>query len=261
MMYVFPNAAPQASSRLAALSEVFNPGTMRHLLARGLGEGWRCLEIGGGGGSVTRWLSDRVGPRGCVLTTDIDTRHLETLQLSNVEVCHHDIVSEPLPEATFDLAYARLVLEHLSDPDLALGRMADSLRPGGWLMVEDFEVLHGTDDDPGGEIERASKTVSAMRHVTATAGADARLGRSLARRLRALGLADVGAEGRVLLWQGRTAGASLMRLNCEQLREPILATGLVTAEEFDTDLAAFDDEDFEIASPVLWTAWGRRSRQ
>ena len=35
---------------------------------------------------MTRWLSNRVGPQGCVLTTDIDTRLLERLGLSNVEV-------------------------------------------------------------------------------------------------------------------------------------------------------------------------------
>ena len=33
MKYVFDNAAPQAPSRLAVLSDVFDPGTIRHLLA------------------------------------------------------------------------------------------------------------------------------------------------------------------------------------------------------------------------------------
>jgi SAM-dependent methyltransferase len=259
MTYVFDNAAPQALSRLAALSQVFNPGTIRHLLARGIGEGWKCLEIGGGDGSVTRMLSERVGPGGYVLTTDIDTRHLQTLQLANVEVRHHDIVSDALPEATFDLAYARLVLEHLSDADLALRRMVASLRIGGWLVVEDFEIAPGTVGELSDESEPVSKTVSAMRQVAAAMGVDTRIGRSLARRLRAHGLANVDAEGRVFLWQGRTPGASLMRLNCEQLRKPILATGQVTAEEFEADLVDLDDEEREIASPILWTAWGRRS--
>ena len=101
-MYVFDNDARQAPSRLAALAAVFDPGTIRQLLARGVAEGWKCLEVGGGGGSMTRWLSDHVGPQGDVLTTDIDTRHLERLRLPNVEVRRHDITSEALPEATFD---------------------------------------------------------------------------------------------------------------------------------------------------------------
>ena len=43
-------------------------------------------------------------------------------------------------------------------------------------------------------------------------------------------------EGRVLIWQGGTDGAALMRLNFEQLREPILATGYVSPEQFEASL-------------------------
>lgn len=257
-MYVFDNAAPQAASRLAALAEVYDPGTIRHLAARGVQEGWRCLEIGGGLGSITRWLAQRVGPHGRVLTTDIDTRHLEIIGLSNVEVRRHDILEDPLPEATFDLAYARLVLEHLSDPDRALARMVKCVKAGGWLLVEDFELLPGAYGEAHDLVDRISKTAAAMREVSAAAGVNQRMGRSLARRLRRHGLANVDTEGRVLLWQGGTTGSALSRLNFEQLREPILATGQVTPKEFEADLAALDDQNLEIRSPILWTAWGQR---
>jgi SAM-dependent methyltransferase len=254
MMYVFDNAAPQARARLAALADVHDDGTIRHLLARGVGRGWKCLEIGGGLGTVTRWLSDRVGTDGHVLTTDIDTRFLKTIGRGNVEVRRHDIIKDPLPESAFDIAYARLVLEHLSDPDVALDRMLMAVRPGGWLMVEDFEVQSSRPDDAP---ESVSKTGAAMRRVTARAGADSRLGLSLGHRLRARGLVNVGHEGRVQLCRGKSAAARLARLNFEQLREAILATGLTT-DEFEADIARLDDENFEWRSPTLWTAWGRR---
>ena len=257
-MYVFDNAAREAPSRLAALAAVFDPGTIRQLLARGVAGGWKCLEVGGGGGSMTRWLSDCVGPQGGVLTTDIDTRHLELLRLSNVEVRRHDITSEPLPEARFDLAYARMVLVHVADPDVALMRMAASLKPGGWLVVEDIELPEGTFDDVAAEAEFRLKTAAALRQVTAAAGVDGRLAATLARRLRSQGLAHVGTEGRVLIWQGGTDGAALMRLNFEQLREPILATGYVTPEQFEADLVALNDETLEVRFPMVWTAWGQR---
>jgi SAM-dependent methyltransferase len=255
-MYVFDNAAPQARARLAALADVHDAGTIRHLLARGVADGWKCLEIGGGLGTITRWISDRVGPHGYVLTTDIDTRFLETVGVANVDVRRHDILTDPLPDATFDLAYARLVLEHLPDPDFALDRMATAIRPGGWLMVEDFEV-QSSGPNAQEALDRLSKTLLAMRSVTATAGADPGLGLTLGHRLRARGLVHVGHEGRVQLYRGNSAAARLARLNFEQLREPILATGVTTAE-FDADLARLDDEDFEWRSPTLWTAWGQR---
>lgn len=66
------------------------------------------------------------------------------------------------------------------------------------------------------------------------------------------------AEGRVLLWSGSNAGTTLMRLNAEQLRDRILATGLVTADQYAEDLRRLEDEAFEFRAPTLWTAWGRR---
>jgi SAM-dependent methyltransferase len=252
-MYVFDNAAPQAPSRLAALSAVYDEGTIRQLLARGVGDGWRCVEVGGGGGSMTRWLSARVGPRGFVLTTDIDTRHLERLDLPNVAVQRHDVVAEALPGGPFDLAYARMVLEHLPAPDVALARMVASLRPGGWLVVEDLEL-----PEPDDETRFFSPTAAALRRVSAAAGVDGRVAPSLARRLRSCGLANVSSEGRVLVWERGSSGAALMRLNFEQLREPILAAGYVTEARFDADLAALEQNDLEIRSPTLWTAWGQR---
>jgi SAM-dependent methyltransferase len=254
MMYVFDNAAPQARARLAALADVHDEGTIRHLLARGVADGWKCLEIGGGLGTITRWLSDRVGTHGYVLTTDIDTRFLVTIGRDNVEVRRHNILVDRLPDSTFDLAYARLVLEHLSDPDVALDRMAMAVRPGGWLMVEDFEVQSSGSDDSG---QSVFKTLAAMRLVAESAGVAPRLGVSLGSRLRARGLVHVGQEGRVRLCRGNSSAARLARLNFEQLREEILATGLTTGE-FEADLARLDDEDFEWRSPTLWTAWGQR---
>jgi SAM-dependent methyltransferase len=254
MTYVFDNAAPQAQARLAALAEVHDDGTIRHLLARGVADGWKCLEIGGGLGTITRWLSDRVGARGYVLTTDIDTRFLATIGRDNVQVRQHDILADPLPEGTFDLAHARLVLEHLPDPDLALDRMIRAIKPGGWLMVEDFEVRSSGPDDPDEPISRA---LAAMRQVAAEAGAHSCLGLSLGRRLRARGLAHVGHEGRVQLCRGNSAAARLISLNFQQLREAILAAGLPAAE-FEAALSRLDDEDFEWRSPTLWTAWGQR---
>jgi hypothetical protein len=132
--------------------------------------------------------------------------------------------------------------------------MITAIKPGGWVMVEDFEVRSSAADDADGPVFR---TFAAMRQVAAAAGAESGLGLSLGRRLRARGLAHVGHEGRVHLCRGNGAAARLMRLNFQQLRDAILATGL-RAAEFEAALARLNDEDFEWRSPTLWTAWGQR---
>ncbi len=72
--YIFDNAAHPTADRFAGLASVFDPGSVRQLTALGVGPGWHCLEVGGGGGSLARWLSEQVGASGRVIVTDIDAR-------------------------------------------------------------------------------------------------------------------------------------------------------------------------------------------
>jgi tRNA A58 N-methylase Trm61 len=65
--------------------------------------GWRCLEVGGGAGSITRWLSEATGTTGRVVATDIDTRFPGDVSADNVEIRRHDVTSDPLEEDAFDL--------------------------------------------------------------------------------------------------------------------------------------------------------------
>ena len=57
-------------SRLRLLQEYHDPLTIRQLDAIGAGAGWRCLDVGAGGGSVTQMLGERVSRTGSVLAVD-----------------------------------------------------------------------------------------------------------------------------------------------------------------------------------------------
>src|SRR5260370_470282 len=54
--YPLDNAWEHAQPRLRALERIYDPASTRRLEALGVGPGWRCLEAGAGGGSVTRGL-------------------------------------------------------------------------------------------------------------------------------------------------------------------------------------------------------------
>jgi SAM-dependent methyltransferase len=259
--YVFDNADEGPTrQRFTGLPLVFDPGTIRHLLARGVGPGWRCLEVGAGGGSVAVWLAEQVGPSGWVLATDIDTRFLDSLHLANLEVRRHDIATEPLPTGAFDLVHARLVLQHVPARDVALARLASSLKAGGWLVIEDFDARRALCCEP--ELDPAEvplKTHAILARLTAAHGVDRAYGRRLPARMRALGLTDIDAEGRTFRWVGGSPGAAVVKAGLEQLRGPILATGEVTEADFEADLARLDDPTFACPSPTLWAVWGRRA--
>jgi SAM-dependent methyltransferase len=250
-MYLLDNAAPQAPERFDALGAIFDPWTKRHLEALGIADGCRCLEVGAGGGSIARWIADRVGPRGHVLATDIDPRHVAIDGRTNLEVRRHDVAAEPLPEGAFDVVHARLVLMHLPDAGVALSRMIAALAPGGRILIEDFDAPVGAGTHP-----HMLRTSAALRQVFADGGVQLDAGHSLAARLRAGGLQDVDAEARAFLWAGGSAGSRLMRANFEQLRDRLIGSGLLTAREFEDDLARLDDPAVTIPSPVMWAAWG-----
>jgi len=118
--YVFDNRDELARGRYFELSALYDSQTTRHIENLGIDEGWSCLEVGAGGGSIASWLCSRVGDAGHVLATDIEPRFLQTLPFANLKLRRHDIRDGGLPERQFDLAHARLVLMHLFGRDVAL---------------------------------------------------------------------------------------------------------------------------------------------
>jgi SAM-dependent methyltransferase len=257
--YLFDNAGQETPARFAALSAMYDPGTIRHLENCGTGEGWHCLEVGGGGGSIASWLADRVGPAGRVLVTDTDPRFMETLERPNLEVRQHDIANDPLPEKSFDLVHARMVLLHVPERAKALRRMIAALKPGGWLVDEEFDSLSVPPDPTLNSGEVLLKTHIAFSRFLEEHGVERRMGRLLCRRLRKYGLIAVGAEGSMAMWKWRSPGVSLMRANYEQVRGAMIDAGYITPQEFEEDIAALDEPAFMMPSPIMWTAWGRQA--
>ncbi len=153
--------------------------------------GWRCLEVGAGGGSVAAWLCDRTAHGGSVLATDLDTTVLRELTRPNLEVRVHDVLSDELPEREFDLVHARLLLAWLADPGRGLQRMLAALSPGGCLLVEEMD-FHSIAPDAGLDpVTRAlfARVIDAHHAVLAERHAfDPFCGRGLDRALSTTGL-------------------------------------------------------------------------
>src|SRR5277367_1679192 len=257
-LYTFDNSGAQATTRFSALADIFDPGTIRHLIEMGVSSGWHCLEIGAGGGSIATWLCDRVGGNGRVLATDIDTRFLEALNRSNLEVSQHDIASDALPRAKFDLVHFRLVLGHLPNRDEILGRLVTALRPGGWILAEEFDSWSLRPDHAINEAETSLKAFAAMQAVMERHRFDGYYGRRLVARLRAHDLAEISAEGRVFMYQGGTSGADLTRASISQTRDEMIDAGAISATEIERDLLQLDKPDFMMPSPIMWAVRGRR---
>jgi SAM-dependent methyltransferase len=256
--YIFDNAAAETAARFSALATIFDPGTIRHLTEIGVTKGWTCLEIGAGGGTIADWLCDRVGPEGRVTATDIDTQYLNSLNKPNLDVRRHDIARDVLPQEAFDLVHVRLVLVHLPERNEVLTRIVSALKPGGWLLAEEFDSLSLQPDPVIASTEIPIKTLSAMEQLMALRGVDSLYGRRLAARVRSLGLASVTAEGRLFMWEGQSTGADLTRANFKQIRNELIELGLITESEFDRDVDLLAQYELLFPSPIMWAVRGRR---
>lgn len=247
-----------AATRFAALSAIFDPATKRHLLNRGPMTGWHSLEVGGGAGSIASWLSAQVGPSGRVLVTDIDTRFLDRLSAVNLEVLRHDVTRDELGEQGFDLVHTRMVLIHLPERNEVLERLAAALKPGGWLVCEEFDSASVPPDPVACPGEVSLKARHAMARLNDERGGHRQFGRLLFGRFRELGLVDVDAEAHLSMVRPHSQFATLLKASLERRREAMIDAGHITEEEFDRDLARMDAPDFMMPSPIMWTAWGRR---
>lgn len=250
-----PRDVELETRRLAILGRVFDPPTQRLLERIGLRSGWRCLEIGAGGGSLARWLAARIAPGGSVLATDIDVR-FQTDGVAGLEVRRHDVTSDPLPDDAFDLVHARGVLQHVERRELALDRMVAAARPGGLVVVQDVDWLqfdHQEVPEPFATLSRLLR-----RHAESRHGYDGAWGRRLVAALRARGLEQVESEGSIFTMHGGTDSAEWYVLALDRAAPALVAAGVVPKGLVAEALAQARDPSFAILSPIRMAGWGRK---
>lgn len=241
-------------SRLTLLEALYDPLTIGELDAIGVGEGWRCLDVGAGGGSVTRILAERVGSTGSVLALDLDTSLLEGLATDRIEVRRHDLLSDPLPHDSFDLVHARLLLMHLPSRLEALRRLVAAARPGGWVVAMDPDFTTVALSPTNRTWERAW---SAFNDALVAGGWDPRYGARLYGDLRAVGLVDVQAHFLAGCEPGGSLRARVLSLTFERLRERMVRLG-ADREEIDEARRLLEDSANTFSSQTTCVARARR---
>jgi SAM-dependent methyltransferase len=109
----------------------------------GLREGWRCADVGAGGGDVSVALAEVVGRDGRVYAVDSDPAARDEVARQAAERHAAQVVAVTqaaedltLPEYV-DLAFCRFLLLHVVDPAVVLRRMAAAVRHGGWVVAQE----------------------------------------------------------------------------------------------------------------------------
>ncbi len=116
----------------------------------GLTSGMAVADVGAGTGLFVGPLAAAVGPAGKVYAVDISPRFVAHLRqrtsdegLTPVEVVLGKERSMELPDDSIDLAFVCDVYHHFEYPRSMLASLRRVLRPGGALVVIDFERIPG----------------------------------------------------------------------------------------------------------------------
>ncbi len=224
------------ASRLEVLDAVLGPDSRWWLAAAGLREGMRVVEVGCGTGAMTAWIAETVGPAGRVAAVDADARQIDLARaaaarkgISTIDFFRRRIPDEDLPAGEYDLAYARLVLMHVRDPEGALRSMVRALKPGGLLVCEEATARTAFAFPPDDVVIRTGRLFEDLGRAL---GVDFDIGDRLFELVRHQGCRLAGARF-VQPMVPLAFAARFLGLGAAEVRPALLRAGLITEAEAD----------------------------
>jgi SAM-dependent methyltransferase len=195
--------------------------------------------VGAGGGSILRWLGERVGVDGHVVGVDKNTTYIQRFTMHPYEIIEGDAL-DVSRSAFFDLIHCRYVLIHNRSAANLLDHLASLLKPGGRLVVEepDFESAQWIDDRyqvAGGRVNRA------IRSMFSGMSLDPGYGKRMPWSISRLGLTVKHVENVAHLEPGAGPVAMVMADSAEALRDRYVSTSEATSEDIDRYIAGARD--------------------
>jgi SAM-dependent methyltransferase len=239
--YVLDHHLEGEGGRLALMSRLLDPMHRRHIDGLGIGPGDSALEVGCGNGSIAAWLAERVAPGGKVVGLDLDLS-LIAADAADLEFRQGDILAGPVDPGGFDLVTARAVLHHVADAELAMANLVAGLAPGGAILLIEPDFLPVSVAGPPAIKEFWDGWLA----WSLEQGIDYHVGRSLAPRLAALGLAQIEGTAETAVYNGGSLWARYWTDTVTELRKPLVGSGHLDDGLVDSFLA-------HCADPSWWT--------
>jgi len=202
-------------------------------------QGSRVLEVGSGLGILANEVA--------AFASDVDVVGVElsAAQLAaarpapRVTFGQGDAHALDFPDASFDVVYARYLLEHVADPDRVLREMRRVTRPGGRVAVCENDISLLRFDPPCPAFERAWDTFIQFQ---ASLGGDGLIGRRLFRLFRQAGFREIELSVQPEIhWYGSPGYVACLHNiigNLESARRGMLEAGVISERDLD---AGIDD--------------------
>lgn len=252
--------------RLRRQAQIWEPATAALLDRIGLARGMACLDVGSGPGEVMRLMGQRVGANGRVVGVDLDRKlgHealnvLRATQLSQFDFVEGDLQTlTNIPGSPFDVVYARLLLIHTPDPCAMLQTMLRWVKPGGYLVVQDYDLCSLDAYPVCAPLEEFKRVCySVFQH----AGRDIQMGRKLPWYFREAGLGAADGTDVAGILASMDQSWEMVATTYQSVLPLALKLGITTqaqSEEFFQQIKAAPQQCHAVLWPLLVGAWKQK---
>jgi SAM-dependent methyltransferase len=252
---------PSELERLQLQARVWEPSGRQLLANIGNGSGLRALDVGCGALGWLRILSEWVGPSGQVIGADVDESLLDAARsfleaegIANVELAVDDLFDSRLEPESFDLVHARYVIAPLGRGDEQVASHRRLARPGGSLVLEEWDLGSWHFNPPA---EAAERLIRLLSEIFTALGGEA--GRVLPGLLSNVGIEEPEIDAHVIALK---PGHPYLRLPLQF--SVALESRLLETLGGDELTALREEAERELADPGRWgttftliQCWGR----
>ena len=232
----------------------------------GVQEGSRAIDLGCGPQGVLDLLSERVGATGHVTGVERNRESLATARrfvadraLQNVTLLEGDATATRLPEASFDLVHARLVLVNVPHVEAVVREMVRLACPGGAVASHEADYLPHRCDPA---LRAWDRLFEVFREYSAAGGIDLFVGRRTHRLFREAGLTDIEVIPLIHVYPKGHNRRMIFYQFLENVRDRILEQELIAESEFCELMAELkehlDKPDTLVISHLFFQVWGRK---
>jgi len=131
--------------RLGLQHRVWRPVVLKCWQEAGVTTGRRVLDVGAGPGYATVDLAEIVGPTGEVVALERSNKFVGAAKeacrvrsITHAQIYEADLMTDDVPSGPYDFAWCRWVICFVSDPSLAVKKIAGSLKQGGLAIFHEY---------------------------------------------------------------------------------------------------------------------------
>lgn len=251
--------------RLQMQSAAFAEGTSRLLDLIGVADGWRCIDLGCGPGTMLEAMGERAGRNGRVTGLDPDPVFVEVARetarehgRSTIDAIVGDGCASALPTGSFDLVHSRFVASTAGRPEALLREAIRLARPGGIVAFQepDFHTLRSFPEN-----DSWKRLAELLESAFSSVGADVRLGSRIFGMFRAAGLEEVRFRPFIVGFRSTDPMSDYVPSCIESVRPSLIEHGLTTGAELDRLIPLarehLADPGTVTTSITVVQAWGR----